>query len=80
MTTAECVANRIVALCAERQLSFNALARLSAVPPTTVKNILNGSSRNPGIVTIKKLCDGLDITLIDFFYTEEFRALEQEIQ
>lgn len=80
MTTAECVANRIVALCAERQLSFNALARLSAVPPTTVKNILNGSSRNPGIVTIKKLCDGLDITLIDFFDTEEFRALEQEIQ
>lgn len=80
MTTAECVANRIVALCAERQLSFNALARLSAVPPTTVKNILNGSSRNPGIVTIKKLCDGLDITLIDFFDPEEFRALEQEIQ
>jgi transcriptional regulator with XRE-family HTH domain len=65
---------------AERRLSFNALARLSAVPPTTVKNILNGSSRNPGIVTIKKLCDGLDITLIEFFDTEEFRALEQEIQ
>ena len=80
MTTAECVANRSVALCAERRLSFNALARLSAVPPTTVKNILNGSSRNPGIVTIKKLCDGLDITLIEFFDTEEFRALEQEIQ
>ena len=73
------MANRIV-LCAERRLSFNALARLSAVPPTTVKNILNGSSRNPGIVTIKKLCDGLDITLIEFFDTEEFRALEQEIQ
>ena len=74
------MANRFVALCAERRLSFNALARLSAVPPTTVKNILNGSSRNPGIVTIKKLCDGLDITLIEFFDTEEFRALEQEIQ
>jgi len=80
MTTAECAANRIVALCAERRLSFNALARLSAVPPTTVKNILNGSSRNPGVVTIKKLCDGLDITLIEFFDTEEFRALEQEIR
>lgn len=80
MTTAECVANRIVSLCTERRLSFHALARLSAVPPTTVKNILNGSSRNPGIVTIKKLCDGLDITLIEFFDTEEFRALEQEIR
>ena len=73
------MANRIVALCAERRLSFNALARLSAVPPTTVKNILNGSSRNPGIVTIKKLCDGLDMTITDFFDDDIFRNLEQEI-
>jgi hypothetical protein len=45
-----------------------------------LKNIVNGVSQNPGIVTIKKLCDGLEITLVEFFDTEEFRALEQEIQ
>ena len=74
------MANRIVALCAERRLSFNALARLSAVPPTTVKNILNGASRNPGIVTIKMICDGFGISLVEFFDTKEFRELEQELQ
>lgn len=80
MTTRECVANRIIELCNERHLAINALARISAVPPTTVKNILNGTSQNPGITTIKKLCDGLEITLIEFFDTEDFRNLEQEIR
>lgn len=80
MTTRACVANRILELCEERNLTVNGLAHLSAVPPSTLKNIINGVSRNPGIVTIKKLCDGMDITLIDFFDTEDFRALEQEIQ
>lgn len=80
MTTRECVANRILSLCAERNLSQNALASVSAVPPSTVKNILNGVSRNPGVVTIKMLCDGLGITLTEFFDTEEFRGLEQEIE
>ena len=78
--TRDCVANRIVGLCAERNLAINALARLSAVPPSTVKNIVNGVSKNPGIVTIKMLCDGLDITLNEFFDTKEFRDLEQEIR
>lgn len=61
-------------------MSINGLARSAGLPPTTVKNILNGASRNPGIVTIKIICDGLGITLIDFFNTESFRNLEQEIQ
>lgn len=80
MNTRECVAQRILDLCAERNMAVNALARLSALPPSTLKNILNGASQNPGIVTIKKLCDGLDITLIDFFDTDAFRQLEQEIE
>ena len=80
MNTRECVAQRILDLCAERNMAVNALARLSALPPSTVKNILKGASQNPEIVTIKKLCDGLDITLIDFFDTEAFRQLEQEIE
>ena len=61
-------------------MAINALARSAGMPPTTVKNILNGASKNQGIVTIKMLCDGLDISLIEFFDTEDFRSLEQEIQ
>jgi len=80
MGVAQCVANRLLELCRERNLSINALARSAAVPPTTLKNVISGVSRNPGIVTIKMLCDGLDISLIDFFDTEEFRSLEQEIE
>lgn len=67
MNTRETVANRILQLCEERHLSLHALARISAVPPSTVKNIINGSSKNPGIVTIKILCNGLNIDLPTFF-------------
>ncbi|MBR6571652.1 MAG: helix-turn-helix transcriptional regulator [Clostridia bacterium] len=80
MTTAKCVANRFIELCNERNMAINALARSAAVPPSTLKSIINGNSRNPGIVTIKMLCDGLDISLTEFFDTEEFRNLEQEIR
>lgn len=67
MYTAEDVANRITALCTEHHISLYELAKRSKVPSSTVKNIVNGSSKNPGIVTIKKLCDGLGITLAEFF-------------
>jgi len=80
LDTRAAVAHRILRLCAERNLAVNALARLSAVPPSTLKNMINGGSRNPGIVTIKKLCDGLEITLGEFFSTKEFDELEQEIK
>lgn len=80
MTTHECVAKRIIDLCYERNLAFNALAYQSGMPPSTIKNILNGASRNPGIVTIKMICDGLGISLVEFFDTEDFRNLEQEIR
>ena len=80
MDTRTAVANRILELCAKRNLAINALAHESAVPPSTLKNIINGGSRNPGIVTIKMLCDGLKITLPEFFDTETFRTLEQEIR
>jgi len=80
MSIREVVANRIVALCYEKNMTFNALARVSAVPPSTLKNVISGVSTNPGIVTIKKICDGLEISVNDFFDTDEFRALEQEIQ
>ena len=80
MNTREAVANRILELCRERTLTPNGISTLSAVPQATVKSILNGESQNPGIVTIKKLCDGLEITLGEFFATPEFDTLEQEIK
>lgn len=80
MNTKEAIANRIIQLCDERRIAVNALADISGVSPSTVYSILNEKSQNPGAVTIKKLCDGLGITLGDFFSTPEFDSLEQEIQ
>lgn len=80
MDTISAVKNRILQLCGERNISVNKLATLSALPPSSVKNILYGKSQNPKLLTIKLLCDGLGITLGEFFSTPEFDALEQEIQ
>lgn len=80
MNTREYVVKRILELCDEKRLTINGLARLSALPPSTLKNIINGASQNPGVVTLKKICNGLEISMIDFFDTETFRTIEQEIQ
>ena len=80
MNTKEAIANRILQLCEEHDITVNALADISGVSSSTVYSILNEKSQNPGTVTIKKLCDGLEITLGEFFNTPEFDALEQEIQ
>ena len=80
MSTYEAVRNRLLQLLGERKMSIHKLAMEAAVPPSSVKNILYGKSQNPGIVTLKMLCDGFGITLIEFFDTPEFRALEQEIK
>ncbi len=80
MDTYTTVKNRILYLCEEKRMTINKLATESGVAPSTVKNILYGKSCNPGIVTLKMLCDGLGITLIEFFNTEEFEKLEQEIR
>lgn len=78
MNSRQSVANRILKLCDKRRLALNALSNLSAVPPSTLKSIINGASRNPGIITIKLLCDGLGISLYDFFNDEDFKSLEPE--
>ncbi len=80
MDTYTTVKNRILNLCEEKRMTINKLATESGVAPSTIKNILYGKSRNPGIVTLKMLCDGLGITIVDFFSTEEFNNLEQEIK
>ena len=78
--TKEAIANRILQLCDQRKITVNELATISGVSPSTVYSILNEKSQNPGAITIKKLCDGLEITLGEFFSTPEFDALEQEIK
>lgn len=80
MSTGETVKNRIMELCNKKRWSYNSLANFSGIPSSTLKNIISGKSENPGIVTIKKLCDGLEITLGEFFNTPEFDKLEQEIK
>jgi len=71
---------RILQLCEEHRITINKLATLSALPPSSVKNILYGKSKDPKLTTIKKICDGLDITLGQFFSTHVFDTLEQEIK
>lgn len=80
MDTYTAVKERILNLCYEKRMSINKLATESGVAPSTVKNILYGKSQNPGIVTIKMLCDGMDIDLQEFFQWDEFKKLEQEIK
>lgn len=73
------VAERVRELCRERQITANELANRSGITPSTVYSLLDQSRRDVSIVTIKKLCDGLEITLGTFFSTPAFDALEQEI-
>ena len=80
MDTISAIKERILHLCAERDISINRLATICALPPSSIKNILYDRSTDPKILTIKKICDGLDITLAEFFSTPEFDALEQEIK
>lgn len=80
MDTISAIKNRILRLCAEHDLTINKLATISGIPPSSIKNILYGKSKDPKILTIKKLCDGLEITLTDFFNSPEFETLEPEIK
>ena len=80
MDTVTAVRNRILELCGERGISINKLATISALTPSSIKNILYVKSQNPKLITIKMICDGLDITLGEFFSTPEFDSLEQELK
>ena len=80
MAVKDAVVERFQALCRERGIKPNELASLAGVTPSTVYSLLDARRRDISIVTIKKLCDGLEISLGDFFSAPEFEALEQEIQ
>ncbi len=80
MTATEAVRRRILELCAQRGITVNRLATISGITQSTLNNIVSGRNRSTTVSTVKKLCDGLDITLRDFFDTPVFENLEQEIQ
>ena len=71
---------RIKRLCFENDITLNKLANLCGISPSSIKNIMYGKSCNPKILTIKMICDGLNITLSEFFNTKEFNNLEQELK
>ena len=80
MTIGEAVRQRIVELCQERNISFNKLSSMSGVTQSTVNNIVSGRNNSATISTIKKLCDGLGITIQEFFSSSLFAELEQEVE
>lgn len=80
MSAGEAVKNRIIELCHMRDISINKLCSMSGITQSTINNIISGRNNSTSVATIKKLCDGLDITLSEFFSTPEFDSLEQEIK
>ena len=80
MNINEATRKRIRELCVERRITPNALSYICGVSQSTIKSILNSESKSPKVETIKKLCDGLEITIAQFFDTENFNSLEQEIK
>lgn len=80
MSVKDIVAKRFQEICDERNIRINELANLSGVTPSTAYSMMDKNRRDISIITIKKFCDGLDITLGEFFSTPEFDNLEQEIK
>lgn len=80
MCIGEAVKERILELCREKNISINKLSTMSGVTQSTVNNIVSGRNRSTTISTIKKLCDGLGITIEQFFDSDLFRDLDQELQ
>jgi len=80
MTIGKAVADRIDELCNQKGITLNKLGTISGVTQSTLNNIISGVSKSPTISTIKKVCDGFNINIVEFFDTPVFRNLEQEIK
>lgn len=74
MKVIEAISQRILNLCKEREITPNKLGTISGVEPSTITSIFYGKSKNPGIITIKSICDGLEISLFDFFNDPLFKT------
>lgn len=80
MNVKQAVEKRILELCNQQGIAINTLANISGVAPSTIYSMLNSKSQNPGVVSIKKICDGLNISVREFFDSDLFDNLEQEIK
>ena len=80
MTIAEATVKRLLELCSERNITINKISNISGITQSTVSDIVNGTTTNTGIVTIKKLYDGFDISVRAFFDSPLFDDLEQEVR
>lgn len=80
MTIAEACRIRIEQLCSERNITLNKLAIISGITQSTLNNIISGRNKSTTVSTIKKICDGIEISIIEFFTSPLFEDLEQEIK
>lgn len=80
MGVKQAIVARFLQICSERNIKLNELAVRSGVTPSTVYSMVDESRKDMSVITLKKLCDGLDISLGEFFSTDEFESLEQEIE
>jgi len=80
MTIGEAVRERILELCRQRGITVNRLATICGITQSTLNNIVSGRNHSVTVSTVQKICDGLDMTVSDFFSDERFRNLEQELQ
>lgn len=80
MTVGEAVRQRILNLCSERNITTNKLSTMCGITQSTLNNIISGRNNSATVSTIKKICDGLDITIVEFFQSPLFNDLEQEIK
>lgn len=80
MTIGEAVRERILELCAERDMTINKLSTISGITQSTVNNIVGGRNNSTTVSTIQKLCDGLGITIVEFFNDDLFKEIEPEVK
>lgn len=80
MLIKDAIVMRLKNICKEKNICFNDLAVRSGVTPSTVYSLMKEERRDLSVITLKKLCDGLDMTITDFFEDDIFRTLEQEIK
>ena len=79
MTIGEACRIRIHELCKERGITLNKLAITSGITQSTLNNIISGRNKSTTVSTIKKICDGIEISIVEFFSSPVFENLEQEI-
>ena len=80
MDKSSVISQRILQLCRERNITIGKLCSTAGTTASTVHDIVTGTTKNPRVFTLKKLCDALDITLSEFFDTPEFNNMDQEIE